>query len=242
VRAIETMVQAASPRVLARYDLPGRPPFLVSRKIGRGEVVFCSTGLLSSWNTLPKTNAVLIFDRILRDMTQATLPRRNFAATERLTLPLPHEEQNLLVTLTRPGRAADEPLDVGYIGPEQRGVAITGLLHRGVYRVSGFRPALSAEPMLAADKPVWDVPLVVNGEAEESDLTPIHRQQFDQAAGQANLRWVGPGEEISLAGTAIRGQASWWWLVLLVLVLLLMEMTILAWPTFRPQQAPAPAT
>ena len=58
---------AKSPSVLARFDLEDRPPFLVSRKIGRGEVIFCSSGLLSSWNTLPKTNAVLIFDRILRE-------------------------------------------------------------------------------------------------------------------------------------------------------------------------------
>jgi hypothetical protein len=235
-RRIETLVQARAPRVLARYELPGRPPFLVSRQIGRGEVMFCSTGLLSSWNTLPKTNAVLIFDRLLRGMTQSTLPRRNFTATEQVALPLPQEEQNLVVTLARPGQQlGDEPLDVGYIGPDQRGVTVSGLLERGVYRVTGFRPSLSSDSQLPADKPVWDVPLVVGGEGAESDLAPLGREQFEAIADSANLRWVAAGEEISLAGTAIRGQSSWWWLILVVLGLLILEMAILAWPTFRPQ-------
>jgi hypothetical protein len=204
-RQIETLVLANAPRVLARYDLPGRPPFLVSRQVGRGEVLFCSSGLLSSWNTLPKTNAILIFDRILRAMTQSTLPRRNFSATPRLALPLPPQEQNLLVTLARPGKKReDEPLDVGYIGPDQRGVTLTELLHRGTYRVTGVRPSLSQANAAATEKPVWDVSLVVSGPAEESDLTPLRRDQFDDLAAGANLRWVGPADEISLAGVAIR--------------------------------------
>jgi hypothetical protein len=129
---------------------------------------------------------------------------------------------------------------VGYIGPDQRGVTITSLFQRGIYRVTGYRQSLP-NSALAEQKPVWDVPLVVSGDAAESDLTPLARSQFDEAAQSANFRWVGPGEEISLAGTAIRGQTSWWWLVLLVLVLLLLEMTVLVWPTFQPAAAPAPA-
>jgi hypothetical protein len=236
-RILESLALEKSPRVLAQYELEGRPPFLVSRKMGRGETLFCSTGLLSSWNTLPKTNAVLIFDRILREMAEETLPRRNYEATEKVILPLPREEQNLLATLTRPGSKTDEALDAGYIGPEQRGVTVSGLLTRGVYRVAGFRPSLSADNALASDKPVWEVPLVVAGSGDESDLTPLTRDEFDADAASANLRWIGPAEDISLAGTAIRGQTMWWWLALIVLVLLLLEMTVLAWPSFRPQEA-----
>jgi hypothetical protein len=240
-RMLEMMVLEKSPRVLASYDLADKPPFLVSRKIGRGEVIFCSTGLLSSWNTLPKTNAVLIFDRILRELAQETLPRRNFEATPKVILPLPREEQNLLATLTRPGSTSEEPLDVNNIGENQRGVTVTGLFTRGVYRVAGFRPALSTDAPLASDKPVWEVPLVVSGPGDESDLTPLARDEFESDAASANLRWIGPAEEISLAGTAIRGQTSWWWLALLVLILLLVEMTVLAWPSFQPQDVAAPA-
>jgi hypothetical protein len=242
-RRLETLVQAKAPRVLARYELEGRPAFLVSREIGRGEVVFCSTGILSSWNTLPKTNTVLIFDRILRGLTQSTLPRRNLPATERVVLPLPAQEQNLLATLTRPGIAGDEPLDVGYIGPDVRGVTVTGLYQRGIYRVAGYRPALSPDSALENDKPAWEVPLVVSGDSEESDLSPLTRTDFEEVASTADLRWIGPSEEISLAGTAIYGQNGWWWLILSVLLILMIEMAVLAWPAFRPQEtAMNPAT
>jgi hypothetical protein len=236
-KAIESLVLGASPRVLASYQLEGRPAFLVSRQIGAGEVMFCSTGILSSWNTLPKTNAVLIFDRILREMAQETLPRRNFAATERVMLPLPPQEQNLQATLSRPGSKSDEPLDVNNIRADQRGVTVTGLLTRGVYRVAGFRQVLSEESALTDDKPVWHETLVVSGPGEESDLTAMSRDAFEAEAASANLRWIGPAEEISLAGTAIRGQTTWWWLALVVLLLLLLEMIVLAWPSFRPQDA-----
>jgi hypothetical protein len=236
-RKLETLALHSAPQILFRFESEGRPPYLVARKIGRGEVIFAASGLASSWNTLATTNAVVMFDRILRSMTQSTLPRRNFPAMEKITLPLPSEEPNLRVALARPGRKSiEEPLDVGYIGTEQRGVTVSGLFQRGIYRVAGFRTAVSADPdIAAADKPVWEVPLAIGGEGDESDLAPLARDAFDDLAANANLRWVGPAEDISLAGVAIRGQTSWWWLVLLVLVLLLVEMTTLAWPTFRPQ-------
>lgn len=231
---IEAALLARPPRILATYDLPGRPPFLTARRMGRGEVIFCSTGLLSPWNTLPKTNAVLMFDRILRSMIQSTLPRRNLATQERYALPLPSAEQNLLVTLQRPERPQEEPLDVGYLGKDLRGVTISSLLQRGVYRLRGYRPSPAPAQRAA---PVWDVPLVVNGDAAESDLTKLTALQFAQIAGasQEQFRWVAPGAEISLAGASIRGQTSWWWLACIVLVLLLVEMSVLAWPTLEPK-------
>lgn len=238
-RRIEALAARHLPRVLARYELPGKPPFLTARRIGKGEVIFCSTGLLSSWNTLPKTNAILIFDRILRGMLQSTLPQRNLQPTEQFVLPLPHEEQNLQVTMTRPGQQMAEPLDVSYVAAEQRGVIVTGLLERGVYRISGLRTALAPEPAAAPAK-VWDVPLAVGGSSDESDLTPLARAQFEEIAASGSLSWVAPGEAISLAGTAFRGQRSWWWLALAALLLLLVEMSVLVWPSL-PRQTSSPA-
>jgi hypothetical protein len=245
-RKLQTLALQLQPRVLARFEGEGQPPYLVARPIGRGEVIFCASGLASSWSTLPTTNAVVAFDRILRSQMQATLPERNFAARERLTLPLATDEPHLAVSLARPGHAtADEPLDVGYIGTAaesgaQRGVTVTHLLARGIYRVVATRAASSADPELSSDAPVWEVPLVVAGDAAESDLSPLLRDEFEDLAANANLRWIGPAEDISLAGVAIRGQSTWWWLALLVLVLLLVEMTVLAWPTFRPQETTGP--
>jgi len=233
---IQSLVERRSPRVLARFESEKGPPFLVARQIGRGEVLLATTGLLSSWNTLPKTNAILIFDRMLRGMTQATLARRNFAAVERVTLPLPSEEHDLTVELYRPGRTDAEPLDIGYIGTEQRGITVAGMYERGVYRVAAHRRAMSADPALA-DKPIWEVPLVVNGPADESELDPLPRERADEIAAASNIRWVSAGEEISLAGSAIRGQYTWWYLILLVLLFLLLEMAILAWPLLKPAPA-----
>ena len=172
-------------------------------------------------------------------MIEATLPRRNYAAVERVTLPLPMEGHDMAVELFRPGRTDSEPLDIGYIGKEQRGVTANGLYERGVYRIVAKRAAMSADPAIAAEKPLWEIPLVVNGPAEESQLDPLSRERTDAIAESGNIRWVAPGEDISLAGTAIRGQYTWWYLILFVLLFLLLEMSILAWPTIKADPAAA---
>jgi hypothetical protein len=246
-RMLQTLALQRQPKVLATFEGDKHSPYLVSRPIGRGEVIFAASGLASSWNTLATTNAIVAYDRILRSQLQRTLPERNFAARERLTLPLASEEPNLTVLLGRPGhKEPDEPLDVGYLGGSmgsssasgaERGVTVTNLLARGVYRVAAMRTALSADPGLADTRPVWEVPLVVAGDASESDLAPLARSDFEQLAASANLRWIGPAEDISLAGVAIHGQSSWWWLALAVFLILLAEMAVLAWPSVRPQEA-----
>ncbi|MBW8883773.1 MAG: BatA domain-containing protein, partial [Planctomycetia bacterium] len=157
------------PQVLARFETRNRAIFLVSRKIGRGSALFCSSGLLSSWNTLPKTNAILIFDRLLRGMIQNTLPQQNIGPMDWLTLPLPRLNQNLAMTLSRPGRVTEDPLEVSYIGAQERGVRLTGLLSRGIYQIHSRR--ISSATEAAAVKPVWELPLAVNGMSDESDLT-----------------------------------------------------------------------
>ena len=79
--------------------------------------------------------------------------------------------------------------------------------------------------------------MAVNGRAAESELTPLARDEFETRVGSAGLRWVGPDEEISLQGSQIRGQESWWWLILAVLGLLLLEVMMLAAPLWRTQRA-----
>jgi hypothetical protein len=243
-RALDVQALAQQPRVLARFERDGQPPFLVSRAVGRGEVIFAASGLASSWNTLGSTHAIVAFDRILRSQLERTLPQHNLSPRERFSLPLLVDEPQLTVSLARPGQsAADEPLDIGYLGDTlatspQRGVTLTNLLSRGVYRVVASRggPEAGAEPAAT----LWEVPLAIAGEADESDLTTLPREDREAFAASGQLRWIGPADEIGLAGTAIHAQTSWWWLALLVLALLLGEMAILAWPTIRPQEAAAP--
>ncbi|WP_425614010.1 BatA domain-containing protein [Anatilimnocola sp. NA78] len=235
---LEKLLQQQAPRILARFDNSAQTPFLVVSKRGQGEVLFVGTGLLSSWNTLPKTNAILMFDRLLRNMTRSTLAKRNYQPLEQLTLPVPSNEHDLAVTLTRPRQLDPESLDIGFISGDLRGITLYGLYQRGVYRVAGYRRDPNVEgAQPTEEKPAWELPIVVNGEADESELLPLSREKFEELTAGSSLRWVEPGEDISLAGAAIRGQTSWWYLALAVLLLLLAEMVVLAWPAFRPQAA-----
>ncbi|HMC11319.1 MAG TPA: hypothetical protein VKH44_08510, partial [Pirellulaceae bacterium] len=230
------LIEQQMPRVLAKFSDEKGAPFLIERKIGRGTVIFCASGLSSSWNTMLTTNATVVFDRILRSMIQATLPRRNYGVQERLTLPLLTEDHDLAVALTRPGDAPPEPLDIGYIGKEQRGVTVSGMYQRGAYRVSAYRgQAAAVDPSQPAvtDKPVWEIPLVVNGDAEESRLMPLSREKFEERASGTSLGWVGVGEDISLAGPTKSWETTWWYLIAFVFACLLVEMGILAWPSVR---------
>ena len=234
-RRLAELAEQTRPRILARFNDPAETPFLMERQIGRGTVLLVTTGLLSDWNTLPKTNAMLIFDRVLRSMVESTLPPRNFPPQERLTLSLPAAARDATVTLRRPGgEGRREALDVGYISREQLGVTVPRPLTRGLYRVVASRSvANGGQP---TEETVWETPLAINGLAAESELTPLARDDFEARVGSAAVRWVGPDEEISLAGSQIRGQASWWWLILAVLALLLLELIMLAAPMWRRAQ------
>ena len=80
------------------------------------------------------------------------------------------------------------------------------------------------------------------GDASESDLTPLARDDFDALAANANLRWIGPADDISLAGVAIRGQTFVVVAGAAVLVILLAEMAVLAWPRSASEAARTRAT
>src|SRR5262245_65685421 len=161
-------------------------------------------------------------------MIQGTLPEQNITPADRLTLPLPRLNQNLAMTLSRPGRVTEDPLEVTYIGAQQRGVALTGLLSRGIYQVRGRR--LSSSSDVAAEKPVWEMPIAVNGTSEESDLTTIAGSEFDRITAGADIRMVAAGKAINLAGAATGWQNSWWWLIVGVVVLLAGDVPVLIKP------------
>jgi hypothetical protein len=127
-------------------------------------------------------------------------------------------------------------LDVGFIGQDRRGVNIDNPLARGLYRLTAIPAEPSAETEGAASPPRWEMPLAVAGPSQESELTRISRQPFQQQAGDA-FEWVGPNEDISLAGVQLHGQNWWRWLVIAALAMLLLEMTILA-GTERARQTP----
>lgn len=222
---IDELAQGVSPRILARFDDPNRTPYLIERSIGQGTVLFVSSGLLSDWNTLPKTNTILIFDRILRSMMQSTLPARNLVAKERIVLPLPTSDRDLSIQLLRPENGT-EFLDPGFVSRDRLGVTVRSMLTRGLYTIKAERSDNGTEP-------VWQIPLAVNGDPIESELTPLTGEEFAQRVTSSNARWVAADESISLAGTQLRGQNSWWWLILSVLVLLGAELAVLVLPVWN---------
>jgi hypothetical protein len=80
--------------------------------------------------------------------------------------------------------------------------------------------------------------IAANGPVAESQLATIDeaglaaRMNVQNGEESAHYRWVPRGEQISLSGTEVWGQDTWWWLILAVFVMLLVELTVLAWPTW----------
>lgn len=248
-KRLAVAVERSLPRVLARFTSEEGPAFLVERRVGDGRVLMATSGMLSSWNTLHKTNTMFLMDRLLRGMINETVPARNFGERPRIVVPLPSTDGLVAATLKRPAQLGlPESLDIGFITRDQKGVAISQPLARGLYRVSvqGEENSPPAAASAGDDKngaegsksdaaatPTLEVTLAVNGTAEESDLSRVSRERFDTLAADSPLHWVGRGEEISLAGSQVRGQDSWWYMVALVLVILLVEIALLAWPAWR---------
>ncbi len=228
--ALERLADQAAPRVAARFE--NGVPMLVERRIGRGRVLFVSSGLFSAWNTMHLTNAYLVYNRILRGMIEDTLPRRNFSTVERIAVPLLTADRDVAVLLGRPGEETDEMLDVGFIGQDRRGVTIDNPLARGLYHLTAIPAEASAAE---TSSPRWDMPLAVAGPADESELAPLTRERFDERASKS-FEWVGPGEEVSLAGVQLHGQNWWRWLIVAAVAMLLLEMAILT-GTERTRQA-----
>jgi hypothetical protein len=228
--------RAARPTVLAGFD--NGLPFLVARRIGRGEVVWAATGLFSNWNTLPKTNGMLLFDRLLRGMLAATLPSRTFDTVAAITLPVAAADRRADITVTAPDGTV-EALGVEALGGDRFGVTLRDACRRGVYVITAAdRPAAGGDRSGATEER-WRIPVAVNGPAEESRPTLLDAASFTAAVGgDPRFRWVGPAEPIGLAAAKVSGQQSWWWLLLAALACLLIETAILAWPYRERAAAP----
>ena len=127
-------------------------------------------------------------------------------------------------------------LQVDALGADVYGVTLGNLTSRGIYTVTAVKGDVSAENENAAVK-LWEVNLAVNGPARESELATIDPISLKDRMGDANYRYVGPGEQISLEGAQVRFQDLWKWLILLVLIGLLAEMLILARPILARERA-----
>ncbi len=222
------------PRVLARFA-DNKLPLLIERNIGRGRVVMLTSGVYSSWNTLTTTNAILLLDRVFRSMLKQSLPRRNFATGETISLPI-NGDRHLQYSLHRPSGREDR-VELQALTANTVGVNIADALHSGLYRVTARNAQAENQ------QNVSEIPLAVNGPVSESELEPLDAVELERRIGEGNYRWVERDEEISLEGAQIRGRDLWKVLVRLVLLFLVFEMIVLAWPSinkhFRPKEQTA---
>lgn len=266
---LEQLARRSLPQLLARFRRlndaqagageSGTPegaylPAVIQRNIGQGRVVLSTGGVTKEWTTLSQSNTILMFGRILRSMLRSTLPQRNFAAQDRIHLPVDADISGLVFQLQRPAAGSEPPiveeLRAGYLDAQTRGLTINDPLYQGIYTVTAYQAADSADQRIERQRR-WETVLAVNlydaGGSSESDLGALSRDEFEErmAGVDVPVSWVGPSESISLAGAAVRGQNSWLYLTLGVLALLLAEIAILAWPAVNapPQnggQAAAP--
>jgi SAM-dependent methyltransferase/antitoxin (DNA-binding transcriptional repressor) of toxin-antitoxin stability system len=224
------------PRVLARYTTG--LPFLVRRNVGRGTVVLLTSGIGREWNTLITTNAVLLLDRLCRQLIERSLPKRNVGTSQRMTIPVPAAERRNRFVLTNP-RGERRELTADALGSERYGLPLTDLAYRGVYRLSAYRPVAAdggSEPRSADAGPkhaqLWEIALAAAGPAEESNpavLTPT--ELSDRLAGaEQMLADAGP---LAAQASVLRRQHLWRWLLAAVLCCLLAEILLLSW---RPAQ------
>jgi len=242
-------------RVLGTYT--NGAPFLIERPIGRGRVLFVSTGVFRDWNTLTATNAALLFDRIFRDLLARTLPKRNLATTERLVIPVPPEMRDAQFKLIRveSGETRVESgesgsrrsslnsrlLSVDALGADRYGVVLGNLPQRGFYRVEvtggGGRVAGLDAPATRHPSPAT-VLVAVNGPAEESELKALDAAGLQERMTGAEYRWVPEEASIRLAAAAVLDQDFWKWVILAVFAVLAVESAILAWPLLRRERSP----
>lgn len=228
----------STPQVRVRLVGPAGPPLIIERPMGRGSVTFIATGLLSPWNTWPKTNTFLMLDRILRGKIRSTLPSRNYTPRERIVLPWVAADRLTRPYLLRPDRSEEE-LDAGFISGQSRGITINKPYARGTYVVS-TRPAGADQPR--TDEPRPDdqragtklrrdvLAIAVGGDRSESDLTRVDPAELRSRLPVSQIRVLDPRETISLSGAAVHGRDSWWWMVLAIVGLLIFELAILGRP------------
>ena len=227
------LANRSRPRVLARYTTNGLP-WLVERRLGHGRVLFFSSGTYSSWNTLTQTNAILVFDRIMRGMLEQSLPRRNYSTGENIVLPAESGDR-IKYTLARPG-GREETMTLDALGADTYGITIRNALLSGQYTVTSSRDD-QADGLQAMK--LGQVPVAVNGPAEESELLALDSVALKERMGEANYRWIEQDEEISLEGAQIQARDLWKSCIQMVLVALILEMVILGWPNRRAAEGEA---
>lgn len=218
--------QSAPPTTIAQFD--NGVEFVVERRIGKGRIVFFSSGVSSQWSTLPSTNAVLIFDRVLRNQLASTFQRYNFAVEETAVLPLPPGAGDSSVQLTAPDSGIVSSVSPRFLNEETRGVLIDSLETSGVYWLSNQKSGQD----VADGHGGYRIPISAAPAAWESQLERLDEEQFAALGLPPQYQWQESSQLLSNSGLPVSGHSWWQWLITLVIVLLIVEMTVAAMPSW----------
>ena len=209
---IEQRVARSQPQVLGRYS--NGEVFAMRRHIGGGQVLMVTTGVFPEWNSIATDHSVLLFDQLLRSMLGRSLPKRTFEAVPEVTIPIAARDQAGGYTVTRPNAFEQEPVPVEALDHSRLGLVLRSVGERGVYTIERRDIA-------------WRLKLAVNGSAGESELQSITADDLLRDMRDADVRWVGPDEAITLEGTSYAGYNAWKYLMFAVMLCLLAEMIFL---------------
>ena len=216
------------PRVLASFT--NGVPFLIQRRYGNGRVLLVSTGFSMNWSSIALTNAMLVFDRITRELIESTFPHRTLTTDEQRIIPIPVTDRHARFICRGPN-GYEPSLSPEPIGRDRYGVIVQRPPHRGLYRVMQVIPTGAR---VSADAKPWEVTLAANGPAEASELVAPDPAGLTAAAEGV---WAPKGSAQLAEAPGLGRQDLWRWLLTEVLLGLLLELSILAWPALRRARA-----
>ncbi|WP_397569144.1 BatA domain-containing protein [Schlesneria sp. T3-172] len=221
------LAKRSQPRVLAAFDGEGMP-YLLERRIGAGRLLLFTSGVTSNWNLLKSSGAMYFFHRTCSQLMEETLPRRNYLAGQKITLPVERSDE-LGYGVIRPS-GIREALYVEAINSNVSGVTIRRPVRAGTYLVQSEQ---GAHGDTSAARLVDEIPIAVNGAESESNLTVLPAATLMQQLDQYEIRVLTANDPIRLEGGSSRGRNLWKGFGWSVLACLLWEMFIVAGPSLK---------
>lgn len=223
-RSAADLAEQSLPRVLASFDAD-HLPWVVERRMQAGKVVFFTSGVSSDWNLLRTSGVMYVFHRVLHRLMEETFPRRNFAAGERIALPLASWTDGRYA-VERPS-GVRETVAVEALSADVSGLLVRRPLNSGFYRIAADAPTEVDSEKSAAPPSNKDLfQLAVQAPEAESPPACLTPYELQQQLGNAEVRVLAVDEPILVTGGRLRGQGLWRWLIGGVLGALLLEMLI----------------
>ena len=215
--SVKQLVARNRPQPLGRYQ--SGEPFLVQRRMGQGHIMFLSSGVFPEWNNLALDAGVLIVDRVLRQLLVRSLPERTLSTRHEMVIPVPTRHQHASHALQWPHLDTNKSTAVEVLGRQKYGVVVRGASHRGFYELFRASEAQSEQDAVML--------LGFNGPSSESNIQLLDVEELQSVLTSEKIRWVQPGQSLTLQGTTYLGSGTWKWLMYLLLVVLLVEMLLL---------------